>query len=247
MKSDDRLFVEQQDSSFLPFFLLLLSRELKCISKDGLVESRSSWLVSSLLDSGSTVSLTFFLWKSGKGKRKVWMMKEKYFLKARWLRKGKWERDGRVFEERWFSMNEDWIRDERDIILLMILFQLNVNVKSRREGFGRKWFKDILRGVKNVGKFNTREYSYRIGKWRDGWRGLYVIIDDRFNSIEFWICRNVFFLVNVEKIDRGHRKWRIVIMVVIVFTVARDLSSVGRVPSVWTFRGLDRRNEIWIV
>lgn len=56
-------------------------------------------------------------------------------------------------------MNEDWIRDERDIILLMILFQLNVNVKSRR-----KWFKDILRGAKNVGKFNTREYSYRIGK-----------------------------------------------------------------------------------
>lgn len=183
-----------------------------------------------------------------KEKGKVWMMKEKYFLKARWLRKGKWERDGRVFEERWFSMNEDWIRDERDIILLMILFQLNVNVKSRREGFGRKWFKDILRGVKNVGKFNTREYTYRIGKWRDGWRGLYVIIDDRFNSIEFWkVCRNVFFLVDVEKIDRGHRKWRVVIIVVIVFTVARDLSSVGRVPSVWTFRGLDRRNEIWIV
>lgn len=61
-------------------------------------------------------------------------------------------------------MNEDWIRDERDIILLMILFQLNVNVKSRREGFGRKWFKDILRGAKNVGKFNVREYSYRIRK-----------------------------------------------------------------------------------
>lgn len=246
MKSDDRLFVEQQDSSFLPFFFFRESWSASPKMASSNHEARNSFLRS--LIRARQFLLRFSSEKvARKGKRKVWMMKEKYFLKARWLRKGKWERDGRVFEERWFSMNEDWIRDERDIILLMILFQLNVNVKSRREGFGRKWFKDILRGVKNVGKFNTREYSYRIGKWRDGWRGLYVIIDDRFNSIEFWICRNVFFLVNVEKIDRGHRKWRIVIMVVIVFTVARDLSSVGRVPSVWTFRGLDRRNEIWIV